>query len=130
MQAGKLFLGTQPLLPIQDHQAASRLPEERKTAAICSFASVLEKEQQRYVRFSQHAVQRLNERGIAFTEGELTQLDAAVEKMAAKGAKESLVCLHDAALIVSVPNRTVITAMDGIGAKESIFTNIDSAAIL
>lgn len=130
MQAGKLFLGTQPLLPIQDHQAASRLPEERKTAASCSFVSVLEKEQQRYVRFSQHAVQRLNERGIAFTEGELTQLDAAVEKMAAKGAKESLVCLHDAALIVSVPNRTVITAMDGIGAKESIFTNIDSAAIL
>ena len=33
------------------------------------------------------------------------------------------------AFVVSVPNRTVITAMDGRN-QENIITNIDSAAIL
>jgi len=34
------------------------------------------------------------------------------------------------AMVVSVKNRTVITALDEASAKENIFTNIDSAAIL
>ena len=50
--------------------------------------------------------------------------------MAQKGAREALIYLNDVALIVSVANRTVITAMDGASAKDNIFTNIDSAAIL
>ena len=50
--------------------------------------------------------------------------------MAAKGARESLIYMNDLAFVVSVKNRTVITAMDGPSAKENIFTNIDSAAIL
>ena len=50
--------------------------------------------------------------------------------MAEKGAKESVIYMNDTALVVSVANRTVITAMDGSSAKENIFTNIDSAAIL
>ena len=57
-------------------------------------------------------------------------MDEVVGKMSAKGAKESLVYLNEVALIVSVPNKTVITAMDGNAAKENIFTNIDSAAII
>jgi flagellar operon protein len=34
------------------------------------------------------------------------------------------------AFIVSVPNRTVITALDGGSMKENVFTNIDSAVIV
>ena len=131
MQAAKLYLGASPLLPIQNHQPITRLTEGRKPAASgADFAAVLAEERQKAVIFSQHAVQRLHERGIAFTEGDLAQLDATIDKMAAKGARESLICLKDAALIVNVPNRTVITAMDGTSARETIFTNIDSAAIL
>jgi len=33
------------------------------------------------------------------------------------------------ALIVSVPNRVVITAVDGADARDGVFTNIDSAVI-
>jgi len=33
------------------------------------------------------------------------------------------------ALIVSIKNRTVITAVDGQSLKENVFTNIDSAVI-
>jgi flagellar operon protein len=50
--------------------------------------------------------------------------------MSKKGSKESLIYLDDIAMVVSVENRTVITAMDGSNAKKNIFTNIDSAAIL
>jgi len=41
-----------------------------------------------------------------------------------------LIMLNDVALVVSVKNKTVITAMDGASAKDNIFTNIDSAMII
>ena len=69
-------------------------------------------------------------RGIDLSDEELSKLDDAVSKMALKGARESLIYMNDVALVVSIRNRTVITAMDGMSAKDNIFTNIDSAAIL
>lgn len=61
----------------------------------------------------------------------MQKLDDAVDKMAQKGnLRESLIYMNDMAFVVSVANRTVITAMDGKSARENIFTNIDSAAIL
>ncbi|MBR1696599.1 MAG: hypothetical protein IJ712_00010 [Anaerovibrio sp.] len=80
--------------------------------------------------FSNHAIQRLNDRNLNFSEEDLVKLDDTVARMAEKGAKESVIYMNDTALVVSVANRTVITAMDGSSAKENIFTNIDSAAIL
>ena len=38
--------------------------------------------------------------------------------------------MNDLAFIVSIKNRTVITAMDGASMKENVFTNIDGAVIL
>ena len=72
----------------------------------------------------------MESRNLDFSEQDLARLDDTVEKMAQKGAKESLIYMKDVALVVSVTNKTVITAMDGASAKENIFTNIDSAAIL
>ena len=57
------------------------------------------------------------------------QLDKLVQKAAAKGARESLVLMDDIALVVSIRNRTVITAVDGQSLKDNVFTNIDSAII-
>jgi flagellar operon protein len=53
-----------------------------------------------------------------------------VEKAAAKGAKESLVLVDEAALVVSIKNKTVITAVDKSALKDNVFTNIDSAIIV
>jgi flagellar operon protein len=62
---------------------------------------------------------------------QITQLGAAVDKAAQKGARESLVLMNrDLALVVSVTNRTVITAMDGNSIRDNVFTNIDSAVII
>ena len=54
----------------------------------------------------------------------------AVNKAAAKGARQSLLVMDNQAFIVSVTNRTVITALDGSSMKENVFTNIDSAVIV
>lgn len=81
------------------------------------------------VRFSAHAEKRLQTRGISFDAQKMEQLSQAIEKVESKGGKESLVILDDVALIVSVKNRTVITAIDGESLKENVFTNIDSAII-
>jgi flagellar operon protein len=53
-----------------------------------------------------------------------------VEKARAKGVKDSLIVMGDLALIVNVPSKTVVTAVDGENLKENIFTNIDGAVIL
>ena len=82
------------------------------------------------LRFSHHAELRLQQRGIKLDSQQLTQLESAIAKADAKGAKESLVVFKDVALIVNVKNRTVVTAMDGNQMKDNVFTQIDSAVII
>ncbi|MBO8127202.1 MAG: hypothetical protein H0Z38_08220 [Firmicutes bacterium] len=81
------------------------------------------------VKFSAHAERRLQTRGITLDRERLAQLSEAIDRVAAKGGKESLVLMDELALIVSVKNRTVITAIDGQSLKTNVFTNIDSAII-
>ncbi len=82
------------------------------------------------LRFSAHALKRMESRQITFNSQELEQLKDAVNRADAKGAKESLILMDKLALVVSVKNRTVITAVDDSSLKDNVFTNIDSAIIL
>ncbi|HIJ87769.1 MAG TPA: flagellar protein [Desulfuromonadales bacterium] len=82
------------------------------------------------VKFSQHAQDRLRARNITFSPAELANLEGAVTSVAQKGGKESLVMMGDAALVVSVRNRTVVTALDKTQMRGNVFTNIDSAVII
>ena len=86
--------------------------------------------QENVLRFSHHAEVRLKQRGIELAPEQLSKIESAIDKAAAKGAKDSLVLMNNLALIVNVKNRTVVTAMDGSQLKETIFTQIDSAVIL
>jgi flagellar operon protein len=79
---------------------------------------------------SGHAQTRLQSRNIELGESEWNRVLEGVDRAAAKGAKESLVFVDDAALVVSIKNRTVITAVDRQHLKENVFTNIDSAVIV
>ena len=47
-----------------------------------------------------------------------------------KGSKNSLMLYKNVALITSVENRTLITAIENDRAKENVYTNIDSVVIL
>ncbi len=82
------------------------------------------------VRFSGHAQTRLASRQIVLTGDEVARVGQAMTRAAAKGAKDSLFLLDKTALVVSVANRTVITAVAKDALKENVFTNIDSAMIL
>lgn len=82
------------------------------------------------IRFSAHAQARLQSRHIALDAEALRRVECAVDKAAEKGSRESLLLMDDVALIVSVRNRTVITAIDKENLKENVFTNIDSAVVL
>ena len=106
-------------------------PQERAVGGDSPFARVLEnKLPHQAVRFSQHAQERLKARGINLTETDMKKLAGAVDSVAQKGGKESLVMLGDAAFVVSVKNRTVVTAMDRAHMQGNVFTNIDSAVIV
>jgi flagellar operon protein len=97
-----------------------------------SFADVLgrELEEASRVRFSAHAQRRLDSREVRFTGADRVRLDRAVDELARKGSRESLVLMDSTALLVSVPNRTVITVVPQSEAGGSVFTHIDSAVVL
>ena len=110
-------------------------PQQQKTAtgqtANSPFAQVLDQKiPSGGVKFSQHAQDRLRARNINFTANDLANLEGAVNSVAQKGGKESLVMMGDSALVVSIKNRTVVTAMDRTQMKGNVFTNIDSAVVI
>ena len=82
------------------------------------------------ISFSRHAQTRMCERDIALTQGELLRLQDAVGMASQKGVKKTLVLMDQRAFIVSVPDNTVVTAMNGCELKENVFTQIDGAVII
>ncbi len=80
------------------------------------------------VNLSRHARQRLS----AGKAGglDMVGLARAVDRAAARGARDSLVVMGDLALVVNVPSRTVITAVESDRMGDQVFTNIDSAVVV
>jgi flagellar operon protein len=81
------------------------------------------------VQFSKHALARVQRRGIELDSSTLGRLSQGVDRAASKGSRDSLVLVDGTAFVVSVNNRTVITAVGSEHMKENVFTNIDSAVI-
>jgi flagellar operon protein len=80
------------------------------------------------VNISNHALQRMNERGVRLNSKDIENLNTAINKLEEKGAKESLILYKDLAFIASITNRTIITSMNN--SEVSIVTNIDSTIIV
>jgi flagellar operon protein len=104
--------------------------QQPKTAPVKgpAFGDVLA-EKTAQVQFSGHALQRVRRRGIEIDGQTLQRLQSGVDRAAGKGARESVVFVDSTAFVVSVRNRTVITAVDRDHMKDHVFTNIDSAVI-
>ena len=109
--------------------STTRRPDSAKSSG---FQHILanELEAGKPVTFSAHAQQRLLSRQISLTEPQMQRLQQGVSKAAGKGARESLVLMDNLALVVSVNNRTVITAVDSAAYSGNVFTQIDSAVIV
>ncbi|SFC61291.1 TIGR02530 family flagellar biosynthesis protein [Clostridium uliginosum] len=77
---------------------------------------------------SKHAELRLNE--INFTKEDMKNIEKGFEIAKDKGSKNTVMLYKDVALIASVENKTLITAIEKERAKDNIFTNVDSVVIL
>lgn len=106
---------------------AQKTAEQAQQLQKLSFKDALEAQE---VKLSAHAEKRLEQRSIEFAPARAQQLADAVNKAAEKGSKESLIMMDKVALVVSITNRTVITAIDEDSLKDDVITNIDSAMIL
>jgi flagellar operon protein len=104
----------------------NKMPQSVKSGGLPNAAQ----QAQEAIKFSNHAVERMQTRGISFNKTDLERLNEAVSKAANKGSKDTLVLMNDSALIVSVKNKTVVTVMDQAALKENVFTNIDSTIVM
>ena len=77
---------------------------------------------------SKHAAERLRE--INFSENDMKNIEKGFKLAEDKGAKNSVMVYKDVALIASIENKTIITAVDKARAESNVFTNVDSVVIL
>ena len=116
--------------------APAALPGARETSRSKpvtgpSFADVLAKRAAATEppRFSRHALDRLQQRGIQLSQPTVDRLADGIARAAGKGSRGSVVFVDNTAFVVSVSNNTVITAVGSEHMREHVFTNIDSAVI-
>jgi flagellar operon protein len=83
----------------------------------------------RAVLFSGHATERLAQRGVSLDASQVRRLEHSVTQAAQKGSRSALVLVDRVAMIVAVPERTVVTAMPTDQTGQGIFTNIDAAVV-
>ena len=111
-----------------EHSPPMVRPADRSGAASAeSFGDALAVER---LTWSRHARQRLATRRMTLSSADLARIAEGVDRAAAKGARDSLVLLNELALIVNVPNRTVLTALDSQRLQEGVVTNIDSTVFV
>ena len=125
------------LLYPQVSKISGQSPEQAKVKPqeAAEFKKVFESELDRSqikqpLKISAHAAQRLSERKIELDSGMMEKVNSAIDKAAVKGVEDTLILTPEAALIVNVKNRTVVTAMDRMNLNGNVFTNIDGAVIV
>jgi len=69
------------------------------------FAQELQKarDKSQQLRFSLHALERMNQRGIELSPSDLERMQNAIETAAGKGSRSSLVLMNENAFVISVP---------------------------
>lgn len=96
-----------------------------------NFDDLLKLEKQRQnIKFSKHAVERMQIRDISLDNVEMTKIEEAIDKASKKGVKEALILMDDKAFIASIKNKTIVTTVSKEQLKNNIFTNIDGAIII
>lgn len=122
---GKLHL-------IGDFPTYNKAEKSQSSKSSSSFEEILGKninDNESFV-ISSHAAERLKQRNISFDESDMKSINEGINRAEEKGAKESLILYKDTALIASIKNRTIITAVDKESSKGNVFTNVDSVVIL
>lgn len=126
----RIYIGPRPLGPVGQPGPAQPQKPQTQTPPAGTFQKLLEGAMAQPLKWSGHAQERLAASKRTLSDSEVAALNSAVDRAAQKGSRDALILMRDLALVVSVKNRTVITAVEGERMKENLFTNIDSAVIL
>ncbi|WP_108669686.1 TIGR02530 family flagellar biosynthesis protein [Peribacillus acanthi] len=121
-----------PIIPLHKHK--SNIPNQTGQIGI-SFSNQLNQEIQKRsqpqpLSFSKHASMRMDQRNISIDVEMQKKIEEKLLQAKNKGVNDSLVLLHNAALIINAKNNTVITAMDRKEAASQIFTNINGTILI
>ena len=125
-----LNLFKQPLMPTLS-KSVKRDSVENKQSSFKDLLLQNLQQKQSVVKFSAHAEKRLKERNITLAQEDIAKISRAMQQASLKGARDSLLMYGNLALIASIKNNTVVTALDSSALHgEQVFTNIDSAVII
>lgn len=121
-----------PIIPVIKPNITPSSNQTQKNIPAQSFDSMLKQQidKQTEVKFSKHALDRLESRNIKLSKEDINKINDAVNKAADKGVKEALIIMGNTALVTSIKNKTVITAATEETLKNNVFTNIDGAVII
>ncbi|WP_040980118.1 TIGR02530 family flagellar biosynthesis protein [Oceanobacillus jeddahense] len=116
----------QPIAPAisQNQQIQKTAPKQGNV----SFREILEDQQG--LTISKHAADRMQERNIQFSSEEWQSIQDKVKEAKQKGVKDALVVVDGNAMVVSVKNNTIITALNQSETDKKVFTNIDGTILL
>lgn len=127
-------VGNFPSVGTSNTGAIGNTQNQNKLKSNNSFRDILDKtiekntDKNRGYTLSKHAADRLKD--INFNEQDMDAIGKGFKIAESKGSKNTVMIYKDVALITSIENKTVITAVEKERAKENIFTNIDSVLML
>lgn len=127
-----VIYNNKPILPIGKVIPSPKPAENNSISKGTSFDVVFREElyKQTEIKFSKHAMERLQSRNINLSKEDMNKIGDAVNKAAEKGVKETLIIMGNSAFIANVKSKTIITAATGENLKDNVFTNIDGAVII
>lgn len=116
----------------EDLQSITSSNNKSSNSQSTSFKDVLNKAIKKDDSFtiSSHAAERLNSRNINLSESDMRKINDGINLAKEKGSNECVLIYKDVAMVASVKNRTLITAVDKENGKGNVFTNIDSVVLL
>jgi flagellar operon protein len=113
-----------------NNEGIGKIPKKPDNTVSKSFNEILTEKVNKSEGFtiSNHAAERME--NVKFDSRDMDKINEAINKARDKGSKNSLIVYKDVAMVTSIENRTVITAVEGSRAKDNVFTNIDSVILL
>lgn len=115
--------------PIGNFELPKSSSLEKKNQSV-NFKDILNEtinKQENYT-ISKHASERL--KNLDFNDEDMKNIGEGFKIAEEKGSKNSVILYKNVALITSIENKTVITAIENERSKNNIYTNIDSVVIL
>jgi flagellar operon protein len=95
--------------PLQQHNKKQQVPREFQTIMQEALSPRTDDKE---LKISSHAQKRLDQRGFSLAGEDMSNLSQAMDELDDKGSKNSLLFYKDMALIASIDNRTIITALN------------------